>query len=343
MTIVIPRRIFLSWLAAALCLGMASAGAAATGAGGIPPIDARTSLLVVAPHPDDETLCCAGVIRRVVAAGGHASIVWLTSGDGSELDLLFIERELRIHPEKMRDLAARRMREARAAAAILGVPPARQFFLGYPDGGLLALITDHYATPYYSKFNGALRVPYGDTFAAGHPYTGDSLERDFARVLDHVHATLVLAPSPRDAHPDHRAAGILTLQVLSRRRELATARFWIVHGGHTWPSPRGLHMKLPLAPPPRGRGLGFTAFDLDPLEEADKLEAVRQYHTQMSVMSFFLLSYVRANELYSALPVPEKTFSGCAAGASGRGSGRAPPRCSRAGGQAPPGGASGGD
>jgi LmbE family N-acetylglucosaminyl deacetylase len=333
----------LSLLAAALCLGLGPAGTAEAAAAGIPPIDARTSLLVVSPHPDDETLCCAGAIRRVVAAGGHASIVWLTSGDGSELDLLLIERELRIHPAKMRELAARRMREARAAAAILGVPPARQFFLGYPDGGLLSLITDNYTTPYYSKFNGALRVPYRDTFAAGHPYTGESLERDFARLLDRVHPTLVLAPSPRDAHPDHRAAGILTLQVLSRRHELAAARFWIVHGGRTWPSPPGLHMKLPLTPPPRGRGLGLTAFDLDPLEEADKLEAVREYHTQMSVMSFFLLSYVRTNELYSTLPMPEKTLSDCPAGASGRGSDRAPRRCSRAGDRARPGAASGGD
>ena len=75
------------------------AGASAAAATGIPPIDSHTSLLVVSPHPDDETLCCAGVIRRVLAAGGHASIVWLTSGDGSELDLLFVERALRVHPQ----------------------------------------------------------------------------------------------------------------------------------------------------------------------------------------------------------------------------------------------------
>lgn len=279
--------------------------ARATPAAGIPHIDAQTSLLVVSPHPDDETLCCAGVIRRVLAAGGRASIVWLTSGDASELDLLLIERTLRIHPEKMRDLAGKRMREARAAAAVLGVPPEQQFFLGYPDGGLLTLVTDHFTIPYYSRFNGAASVPYADTLGAGHPYTGESLERDFARVLDRVRPTLVLAPSPQDAHPDHRAAGIVTLQVLSRRHELAAARFWIVHGGRDWPSPRGLHMKRPLAAPPRGRSLGLVPFPLDSREEADKLQAVRQYRTQMRVMSFFLLSFVRTNELYSSIPVPQ--------------------------------------
>jgi LmbE family N-acetylglucosaminyl deacetylase len=277
---------------------------AAVSPAGIPPIDSRTSLLVVAPHPDDETLCCAGVIRRVLAAGGRASIVWLTSGDGSELDLLIIEKTLRMHPEKMRDLAARRMREARAAAAVLGVPPARRFFLGYPDGGLLSLMTDHFTVPYYSKFTGAASVPYDRTVGRGHLYTGESLERDFARVLDRIGPNLVLAPSPEDAHPDHRAAGILVLRVLSRRHALAGARFWIVHGGGIWPTPRGLRMKLPLGIPPRGRDLGLVPFDLEPGEEADKLEAVREYHTQLRVMSSFLLSFVRTDELYTSLPVP---------------------------------------
>jgi LmbE family N-acetylglucosaminyl deacetylase len=304
---------FIPWRAGLLALLSAFlghlAGASAAAVSPIPAIDSQTSLLVVSPHPDDETLCCAGVIRRVIAAGGRASIVWLTSGDGSELDMLIIERALRVHPAKMRDLAGRRMREARAAAGILGVPPQRQFFLGYPDGGLLTLVTDDFTTPYYSRFTGAQSVPYADTIAAGHPYTGESLERDFARVLGRVHPTLVLAPSPQDAHPDHRAAGILTLQVLSRRHELALARFWIVHGGRYWPRPRGLRMQLPLAAPPRGRGLELAAFPLLPLEEADKLEAVRQYHTQMSVMSSFLLSFVRTNELYSPIPVAAHTAS----------------------------------
>jgi LmbE family N-acetylglucosaminyl deacetylase len=298
----------------AAAFGLAGASAAPIGtpapAAGIPPIDSRTSLLVVAPHPDDETLCCAGVIRRVLAAGGRASIVWVTSGDGSELDSLFIERSLRVNPQKMRDLADKRMREARAAAAVLGVPPGRQFFLGYPDGGLAHLLTGHFTVPYYSRFTAAARVPYPATVGEGHPYTGESLERDFARVLDRVHPTLVLAPSPRDAHPDHRAAGILTLQVLSRRHELSTARFWIVHGGAGWPAPRALRPKLPLPEPPRGRGLGLVPFALDSLEEDDKLEAVRQYHTQMTVISSFLLAFVRTDELYSSLPVPPPTARG---------------------------------
>ncbi len=272
-------------------------------------IDATTTLLVVSPHPDDETLCCAGVIQRVLKAGGRVSIVWITSGDGSELSMLIIEKSLFINSDKLRDLAARRMQEARVATALLGVPAAQQFFLGYPDRGLLLLMTDNYATPYHSRFTGATRVPYAAALFPGDPYTGQSLERDFDAVLDRVHPTLVLAPSPEDGHPDHRASGILAIRALSHRNELAKGRYWIVHGGEGWPSPRGYYPDIPLNPPPRGKGLEPTAFVLTDEERTRKLQAVRAYRTQMEVMSSFLLAFVRTTELYSALPVPAPAVS----------------------------------
>src|SRR5205807_1738354 len=82
----------------------------------------------------------------------------------------------------LRDLAAKRMQEARTAAALLGLPAERQFFLGYPDRGLLKLLTDNYATPYHSKYTAAASVPYDTALFPGHPYTGASLERDFEAV-----------------------------------------------------------------------------------------------------------------------------------------------------------------
>ena len=49
------------------------------------------------------------------------------------------------------------------------------------------------------------------------------------------------------------------------------------------------------------------------IEEADQLEAVRAYHTQMRVMSSFLLSFVRTNELFSSMPVAPVSAPGAAA------------------------------
>jgi LmbE family N-acetylglucosaminyl deacetylase len=268
------------------------------------PITSATSLLVVSPHPDDESLCCSGVIQRVLHAGGHVSIVWLTSGDGSELDLLVVEKSLFKKPSKLRDLALRRMQESRNAASILGVPPDRLYFLGYPDRGILPLITDNYITPYRSRFTAATAVPYTTALSPGHPYTGMNLERDFDTVLDRVHPTLVLAPSPRDAHPDHRATGIVAIRSLAHRNELSKMRYWIVHGGEFWPMPRGYEPDLEMNPPPLGHGLSQSPFKLEPAEEQRKREAISAYRTQMEVMSSFLLSFVRTSELYSINPMP---------------------------------------
>lgn len=268
------------------------------------PITSATSLLVVSPHPDDEALCCSGVIQRVLHTGGRVSIVWLTSGDGSELDLLVVEKSLLLRPSKLRELAVRRMQESRDAAAILGVPPDRLYFLGYPDRGILPLFTDYYITTYRSRFTTATSVPYPGTVFPGHPYTGQNLDRDLETVLDKVRPTMILTPSPRDAHPDHRATGLFTIRAMARRNELSHVRYWIVHGGEFWPVPRGYTPELQMTPPPLGHGLSQTPFKLEPDEEQRKRQAISAYHTQMEVMSSFLLSFARTTELYSMIPVP---------------------------------------
>jgi LmbE family N-acetylglucosaminyl deacetylase len=269
-------------------------------AAAVPPLDAATSLLVVAPHPDDETLCCAGVIQRVVRAGGRASIVWITSGDASLLDLLLLDRSLGGRSARLRELGARRMGEARVAAALLGVPLEQQLFLGYPDRGLERLLGDRHDTVYTSRYTATAAVPYPDALFPGHPYSGASLERDFAAVLERLRPTLVLAPSLRDSHPDHRAAGLLALRAMAGRGELAAVRTWVVHGGEGWPAPRELSPGLPQTPAPLLCGVTLAPFELTPAEEDQKLAAVRAYPTQLATLAPFLVAFVRTTELFSA-------------------------------------------
>jgi LmbE family N-acetylglucosaminyl deacetylase len=284
-----------------VCATVAAAamGSAASVQPALPRIDAATRLLVVAPHPDDETLCCAGVIERVVHAGGRVSVVWITSGDGERLGLLFNERVLLVSAVRALAFGTRRMAEARAATALLGVPSSNQLFLGYPDGRLLDLLDGQPATLRVSGTTSATHVPYPDALFPGHPYSGESLVRDFATVLERVQPTLILAPSPQDGHPDHRAAGLLTVAASRRGATTAQVRYWIVHGGEGWPSPRGLLAGVPLTPAPLSRGLEPTAFMLAPAEEDAELLALEAYHTQMRLMAPFLLAFVRTNELFS--------------------------------------------
>ena len=81
-------------------------------------------LVVIAPHPDDETLGCGGLLAWASRSNRSRHVVFLTSGERS-------------HPTL--DLAPIRRLEATIAAANLGLRPAHLSFLGLPDGGLLSL------------------------------------------------------------------------------------------------------------------------------------------------------------------------------------------------------------
>ena len=126
-------------------------------------------LLVVAPHPDDESLCCAGAIARARAAGARVSVVWVTSGDAFELDAHVIERRLFTSARNLRELAALRMQEAARAAQLLGIAGDERIFLGYPDRGLTQLLHENLDTAYRSPHTGAAAVPYAQALAPGAP------------------------------------------------------------------------------------------------------------------------------------------------------------------------------
>lgn len=77
------------------------------------------NVVVIAPHPDDESIGCGGALCRHADAGDRVTVVFLTSG---ELGLKQLARE-----------AAWQIREAEAKAAgkILGI--AEMHFLRQPD------------------------------------------------------------------------------------------------------------------------------------------------------------------------------------------------------------------
>lgn len=266
----------------------------------LPPFafDKKARLLVLAPHPDDESLCCAGLIQKVLAGGGEVYLAWMTLGDGFQWDAALLDRALPPKPADLQELALRRREEARAAASILDVPGDHLFFLGYPDRGLLPMFLQNFYFPYRSKATGLDRVAYSGTLSPGAPYTGESWESDLRRVFEVSRPTLVLAPAPEDAHPDHRATAYMALRILGEMGALDRMAFYIVHGGLEWPLPKGLHPDLPLEPPPRGRRLPWHRLDLSPEEEKRKLEALRAHRSQMALLGRFMEAFVRKNELF---------------------------------------------
>ncbi|WP_216318935.1 PIG-L deacetylase family protein [Deinococcus aestuarii] len=254
-------------------------------------------VLMVSPHPDDESLCCAGNMQQALAAGAQVYIVWLTSGDGFELDAALLERTPRPYGRASESLGSVRIREATRAAAALGVPASHLFFLGYPDGALLHMLTANSSAPTVSPHTGATRVPYPQALSPGAPYTAASLRRDLSTVLGRVRPDVVLLPSTHDFHHDHVATSLVTAQLLAARGETGRERLWIVHGGLEWPVPKGLHEGFPLLIPPRGRHLAWTRFGLTGGQQDTKLRALRAHASQMEVMPRFMEAFVRENEL----------------------------------------------
>lgn len=83
--------------------------------------------LIVAPHQDDESLGCGGLIALKRQQGIPVDVVFITDGAASH----------RWHPQfKSGEIAPIRKQEALTALAILGVDPAHIHFLDLPDGRL---------------------------------------------------------------------------------------------------------------------------------------------------------------------------------------------------------------
>ncbi len=122
--------------------------------------------LIVAPHPDDETIGAGGLILKLRRAGVRVEILVVTDGGASHRNSPSFPR-----PRLIRE----RAREVRRAVALLGVSAARLRLAGLPDGGL-------------------------DTLdRAGRA----RLTRLVAR---YRRCDLIVMPVPDDAHPDHRDA-----------------------------------------------------------------------------------------------------------------------------------------
>ncbi len=87
------------------------------------------SVLVLAPHYDDEALGCGGLLAELAAAGARVRVLFLSDGAGGARDA-----------EERRAYAARRREESEAALDALGLADAA--YLDLPDGALADHLED---------------------------------------------------------------------------------------------------------------------------------------------------------------------------------------------------------
>jgi LmbE family N-acetylglucosaminyl deacetylase len=162
-------------------------------------------ILVVAPHPDDESLGCGGLIAKLAAAGRLFHTLFVTDGGAS-------------HPASLkwprRRLTAQREQEAAGALHFLGIGSHARTFLRLRDADMPS----------------ANSIEWRAALVAA------------AEVVRDFRPDLALLPWRRDPHCDHRAswhlaqAAIQPMKALPLRLEYA---IWLDELGaaHDYPRP----------------------------------------------------------------------------------------------------------
>lgn len=142
-------------------------------------------LMVLAPHPDDESLAAGGLIQRALSRGAAVSVVFITDGENNPWPQRALERRIRIGARQRAEWGARRRAEAEAALRELGAEEVGVHRLGWPDGAVTWKLLDETAA-----MLGALR---------------DLIERE--------QPTVLALPDLVDRHPDHSAIHVLVEMV----------------------------------------------------------------------------------------------------------------------------------
>jgi LmbE family N-acetylglucosaminyl deacetylase len=165
--------------------------------------------LILAPHPDDESLGCGGLIAALAAQGRQPVVVCATDGAAS-------------HPGSAAyppaRLAALRRAEMLAACAALSVEPARVHYLDLPDA----------AAP--------MTGPEFDQAVA----TIVSL----AKCHD---ARTIFATSPHDPHGDHEAVAAIARRAASlcgARLRYYPVWSWLLADDRVLPPPSGVRLDI---------------------------------------------------------------------------------------------------
>ena len=217
-------------------------------------------VLLLAPHPDDETLAAGGLVQRALARQGEVVVVFATDGQNNPWTQRLVERRLRVGPEDCARFGRRRRREALAALAELGVPADNAVFLGLPDGAIT------------------------DVLLAGGEAAVDRIE---ALLLER-RTTLLVAPCLFDLHPDHSALAVLVRLALARLEPARRPALfsYLIH----------CVRRSPDAGAPNGPAA--VRFEPNEQEKERKRRAIRCHATQLTVHRRKFLSTTERSEIF---------------------------------------------
>src|SRR5215469_4870740 len=156
------------------------------------------SIVVFAPHPDDEVIGCAGIIMQALARGARVKVVAITSGDGFPAAAAGVAHKAvdQVGPEDFFALSRFRQMQSRAALGILGGKDNDLIVLGYPDGDLGNLYestNDKVIRQQFTKKNETYASIQNDYHSSVHgrpaPYKRSSVLGDLVELLTTLQPT----------------------------------------------------------------------------------------------------------------------------------------------------------
>ncbi len=245
-------------------------------------------VLVVAPHPDDEALGCAGVMLQAIAQKQRVGVVLVTNGDGFPKAAAVVAKktEAQLDAADFLRLAGIRQQHSLGALTRIGVRRGDLMALGYPDSGLKALSEAKAATPYRQRFTGKTET-YGAVLRDYHtlthgrpaPYVRSAVLGDLVEILRARQPKEIYVTHEADSHPDHQATFWLVRAAAKAAGYRGTLFTFVVHGK---------------PPPGPARHVALTA-----AQQGRKRALIEEYQAKLSPIHDDLAArFTRAEEVF---------------------------------------------
>jgi LmbE family N-acetylglucosaminyl deacetylase len=306
-----------SWAGLVLAVTVAAARSASPAAAPQAPlpelrVPPKLRLLVVAPHPDDESLGAGGLMQQVLDNGGRVHVLFMTSGDGYPEAVALATGHRQPTAVDYRGFGELRRAEALVALEHFHILPLSVTFLGFPDGGLQEIWRRGPHVPAYeSPFTRGDRPPYPEAFNPNARYTSRELIGQIARLVALADPDWIVLPTPIDTHPDHCATFTFVLAAL---KSLANEPggdskipdrllTYLVHDGR-WPPPPSGSGALP-APAVSFPPAPWHSLPLDREQVDAKIGALESHLTQAAVMELLFRALARSNEIFGVIERPQ--------------------------------------
>ncbi len=265
-------------------------------------------LMIIAPHPDDESLGSAGLIQAVRKNGGEVYVVVVTNGDGLSAGPTFSNYKLLPVSDDYIEYGRERQQETIKALSILGISEDKIFFLGYPDSSLQSIWSSPWIdSNLYGRFTHVSKSPYELTYNKKSIYQGVDLYHDLFQLLTDLQPDLVIVPHPEDTNSDHRAvSNFAQFTVADYESKNSTAirvfGYLIHYPGYPVSEVTGINSAILPPAALSNNGQKWLNYAIQADEFLLKKTAIKTYKTQQKLRSKYLNSFARTNEIFFELP-----------------------------------------